>query len=556
MNLNTVQAGGTQPPLPPPNPSEARPPPPPDGPPPQIGKKNDNHYVPGSQENQLNKRNQQGYSLGDNADYLKSQNYNLNSLNSANQSYYPYMQMQQLTTAKNQYSNDSSQTAGRSQNSFNNKKGKNIASNDYNNTQWNEDGTLKVDPQQSANAWYAHSQAAALQYQNANTAISEEERQFDIQFKKWEEEFQTWKQQNMNHPDKAAYQEYEKKFQACRAQLMERKEQMKAKRISALITQKPPALPDNLRNSTNMPYYQSNQNYAAKPSLLGSTDKNMHNYDPNSYKGDTSTSYMPDNSSLFINKPPNMKGIPGLDLVDDYTRRNINEVVDITADDVPTSSKKPDLKAISKGINNILGDQKLLNMLSIVTQQKGDGTVVKESKRTGSRWVDDAPSASTNHSQTKYTITGAPQQYDYADQTAQNYGETSYGTSQLPSLLDPLPFNTSYYQNATANTSQSSDKYNNMPSRHRMDESSMPYEDPNIYNADMYQRDDEYENNYYGNVDDSTYNAADNQQNDIGPSAKPAWMDYPILEPLAIVDYQHESIKPSKSYYLLLYYKF
>lgn len=536
-----MQAGGTQPPLPPSNPSEARPPPPPDAPPPQIVKKvNDGHYVPGSQDNQSNKRNQQVYPLGDGADYLKFQNLLYHNTVSAN------MQMQQLMTAKNQYANDS-QNPGRSQNSYNSKKGKNIATNDYN-TQWNEDGTLKVDPQQSMNAWYAHSQAAAaLQYQTANSAISEEERQFDIQFKKWEEEFQAWKQQNINHPDKAAYQEYEKKFQACRAQLMERKEQMKTKRISALITQKPPALPDNLRNSTNMPYYQSNQNYAAKPSLMGSVDKNMHSYDPNMYKGDSSTSYMQDTSSLF-SKPPNMKGIPGLDLVDDYTRRNANEIVDITADDMPTSSKKPDLKAISKGINNILGDQKLLNMLSFVTQQKNDGTSGKESKRSGSRWVDDVPSASTNHSQTKYTITGAPQQYSYPEETVQSYGETSYSTSQLPSLLDPLPFNTSYYQNA-ANTSQSNDKYSGMDSRHRMDESSMPYEDPSMYNAEMYQRGEEYGNNYYGNVDDSAYNADDNQQNDIGPSAKPAWMDYPILEPLAIVDYQHEPIKPCKSHY-------
>lgn len=32
--------------------------------------------------------------------------------------------------------------------------------------------------------------------------ITEEERNFDIQFKEWDEKFATWREENKNHPDK------------------------------------------------------------------------------------------------------------------------------------------------------------------------------------------------------------------------------------------------------------------------------------------------------------------------------------------------------------------
>ncbi|XP_069360058.1 YLP motif-containing protein 1-like isoform X4 [Maniola hyperantus] len=60
--------------------------------------------------------------------------------------------------------------------------------------------------------------------------LAEEEKQFDIQFQKWEEEIEKWKKENVNHPDRQAYSEYEQKFEACRAQLLERRQQMKIKR--------------------------------------------------------------------------------------------------------------------------------------------------------------------------------------------------------------------------------------------------------------------------------------------------------------------------------------
>uniref|UniRef100_A0A336MJY0 YLP motif-containing protein 1 n=1 Tax=Culicoides sonorensis TaxID=179676 RepID=A0A336MJY0_CULSO len=68
---------------------------------------------------------------------------------------------------------------------------------------------------------------------------SDEEKYFDEQFRKWEEEFNCWKKQNANHPDKQAYANYEKKFLEVRTKLLERREQMRRKSKNALSTNFP-----------------------------------------------------------------------------------------------------------------------------------------------------------------------------------------------------------------------------------------------------------------------------------------------------------------------------
>ncbi|XP_018047746.1 PREDICTED: uncharacterized protein LOC108686789 [Atta colombica] len=60
--------------------------------------------------------------------------------------------------------------------------------------------------------------------------LTEAERTFDAQFKQWEEQFNTWKQQNANHPDKTQYKQYEAKWTSWREKLLERREQMRKKR--------------------------------------------------------------------------------------------------------------------------------------------------------------------------------------------------------------------------------------------------------------------------------------------------------------------------------------
>ncbi|XP_025990410.1 uncharacterized protein LOC105205313 isoform X2 [Solenopsis invicta] len=60
--------------------------------------------------------------------------------------------------------------------------------------------------------------------------LTEAEKTFDAQFKQWEEQFNAWKQQNANHPDKTQYKQYEAKWTTWREKLLERREQMRKKR--------------------------------------------------------------------------------------------------------------------------------------------------------------------------------------------------------------------------------------------------------------------------------------------------------------------------------------
>ncbi|XP_036141727.1 uncharacterized protein LOC105836133 isoform X2 [Monomorium pharaonis] len=60
--------------------------------------------------------------------------------------------------------------------------------------------------------------------------LTEAEKTFDAQFKQWEEQFNVWKQQNANHPDKTQYKQYEAKWTTWREKLLERREQMRKKR--------------------------------------------------------------------------------------------------------------------------------------------------------------------------------------------------------------------------------------------------------------------------------------------------------------------------------------
>lgn len=69
--------------------------------------------------------------------------------------------------------------------------------------------------------------------ESANSEKSAEETAFDEQFRKWEEQFAEWKKKNANHPDREAYYEYENKMQEVRKKLLQRRADMRAKRIQS-----------------------------------------------------------------------------------------------------------------------------------------------------------------------------------------------------------------------------------------------------------------------------------------------------------------------------------
>lgn len=245
--------------------------------------------------------------------------------------------------------------------------------------------------------------------------LAEEEKLFDIQFQKWEEEIDKWRKENVNHPDKEAYKEYEAKFEACRAQLLERRQQMKQKRARLLSNtpagpgsgNKPPAVPPPFKNpagssySQNQPHGQNDrqdyrnqsQGYQNKQDQKYSNQSQNASYqqynDPSRYSrtnrdsidprdryesyedvdNHSTNDYQPDNSS-FLPTSGTSKSIPGLDLVPETEKTVPNvqdDVIEIPDDHNAEKNqqlKGPDYSTISKGINNILGDEKIMNILS------------------------------------------------------------------------------------------------------------------------------------------------------------------------------------------------
>lgn len=197
--------------------------------------------------------------------------------------------------------------------------------------------------------------------------LSEAEKKFDKEFAAWEAQFQKWKEQNVNHPDKTQYREYEKKWESWRNSLLERREQMRKKRLAlassaaATLASKVPNFtqpPPTISQQTTTPVVQQSLENPASCSSSGIyTSLPPHqNNEPLSFKnqGDQINT-----GASFLGTASSTGGIPGLDLVKDEDK-------DHDIDDI--QNKGPDLEAISKGINTILGDQKLLNMLSMVTK--------------------------------------------------------------------------------------------------------------------------------------------------------------------------------------------
>ncbi|XP_065159847.1 YLP motif-containing protein 1 isoform X2 [Atheta coriaria] len=187
--------------------------------------------------------------------------------------------------------------------------------------------------------------------------LSDPEKKFMKQFAEWEAQFNKWKEQNQDHPDKAQYREYEKKWEAWRNQLLERRELMRKKRLGLL--------PANVNINTSLEMNNGNTTTNSNPKT--STVHNALNTDTTDVNKPINTNAL---STIF--KSNLNDGIPGLDLVDAPGQ----------PDDIPPNEQKPannevqpalNLEALSKNLNSILGDQKLLNILSLVAQNTNPG---------------------------------------------------------------------------------------------------------------------------------------------------------------------------------------
>lgn len=222
--------------------------------------------------------------------------------------------------------------------------------------------------------------------------LSEAEKNFDKQFEQWEAQFNKWKDQNAGHPDKQQYKEYEAKWESWRAQLLERREQMRRKRLgivgpsAAANSSKPTEPATNTQqnmfdssSSVKSMQEQSVQKCGEEKADVKTTDVDtslLFSQPPKeqrtnirqrrgSAKSDTDCTPI---DTGFLTSASSSGGIPGLDLVKD-DGENLPENKE--EEKKPAHEiKGPDLEAISKGINSILGDEKLLSMLSMVSQNK------------------------------------------------------------------------------------------------------------------------------------------------------------------------------------------
>lgn len=219
-----------------------------------------------------------------------------------------------------------------------------------------------------------------------------EEKAFDEQFKKWEEEFTNWKLQNANHPDTRAYLEYEQKMEECRTKLLERREQMKRRKLELLQQQQqkqqqsqPSVQVTSI--AQEQPRLSNEQKISGYSHSSGHSSGSLERNDSMDRIGSGNVQPLLDNSSsnhqsqLFLRGSASGSGIPGLDLVVDKHNANDENDDDVNHDTVIINDmspkrddktshqnaniqQRPDLEAISRGITSILGDPNLASLLS------------------------------------------------------------------------------------------------------------------------------------------------------------------------------------------------
>ncbi|KAJ8719583.1 hypothetical protein PYW08_011758 [Mythimna loreyi] len=482
---------------------------------------------------------------------------------------------------------------------------------------------VNTHPQAGNNSNWSYVKDAAQPTQGVQSSVdvealkklAEEERLFDIQFQKWEEEIEKWRRDNVNHPDKQAYKEYEQKFEACRAQLMERRQQMKQKRARLLNNSAPvqtpitttasnvtPAVPPNLKNTNNNSFpgkqpqnytnnstqnysdhsnaqYQQEQYSVPKPTYNRSNNNvnidlqdrfdSYHNMGDNSYQSNSNFSAPPPSTSFLPSSVSN-KGIPGLDLVPEVDKSygsNANqEVIDISEEPSggPSHGKAPDYTTISKGINNILGDVKIMNILSMVAGQNSQDPITSTANMNVP-----PPSGPYNFN----NQSNAPYGQGNRNQNNQNYNNQQFDNRQ-----NNMPFNR---QVPNYQGQQNQELNPNYPPPSRMQEEipqeqynydrnmqyggndmAPPYRDnvppqvgpppvrpnlpaprPPIRPLMSEMTDHQMGNNYPRGPPERKPLLESNMNPISNQPARPQWIDEPMFTPSLIVEYEHKPLR-------------
>lgn len=191
--------------------------------------------------------------------------------------------------------------------------------------------------------------------------LTEEEKQFEIQFKNWEDEFVKWKSQNVNHPDRKAYDEYEKKFEECRAKLLARREQMRQKKL------------DRIKQMEIKLEMAEEQDVDENEVIEVNTN------DPNNANNDEEFPSNTLNVASIFQSNAN-SGIPGLDLmegegnfatdVDIKTEGTEAEEIDLTTD---IQNIQPSTN-IAESISKLIENPQVLTLLTLVGLTKNTPT--------------------------------------------------------------------------------------------------------------------------------------------------------------------------------------
>ncbi|XP_049536268.1 uncharacterized protein LOC125951456 isoform X1 [Anopheles darlingi] len=195
--------------------------------------------------------------------------------------------------------------------------------------------------------------------------MSPEEIAFDQQFKNWEQEFEVWKRNNSNHPDKEAYREYEQKCMECRRKLLARREQLKRDRIEKKrmmtnnIVTKPPLPPVP---PPPPPEPEDSNRTSSKPENTGAPFESVFNHVTSSGGAKSA-------------------GIPGLDLIDEHTPpqpkkpklepdHQVVETIDLVANEQPENRNGMGHNSRSESnvntISSLLNDPKVNALLQLV----------------------------------------------------------------------------------------------------------------------------------------------------------------------------------------------
>lgn len=370
LPLTTIMPNTSVPPPLPNQPIESKPPLPPEEPP-----SNNTWQGPGTKQltnySSVQPTQTNSYNTTNEANNWNRNNNNQNWLNQTNQ-----RNQRQFAGSKNNY-------VSPTKTNYNEPSQDGSLKRPTNSLETNDSKKLKFEPPlnkpqtEKMHDWLSASSSSVQESKQISTSqtsvsgdsveeISEAEKKFIKQFADWESQFAQWKKQNQDHPNKTLYREYEKKWEAWRAQLLERREHMKKKRLMKIGVDK------------------------GSTSKLGSTDLQLTNFnkpannDLKSQQSNVSESV----ESNFLLSTNSKNEIPGLDLVKD------DNVEDKTKDAL--TSKKQDMDAISKGIVTILSDQKIMSMLTLVSQNQSIAPASKSidpvpnvnQSRTGTNSVD------------------------------------------------------------------------------------------------------------------------------------------------------------------------